>query len=93
VYEKSTDQFSLGQTTLLALAEQVRRQLQGQRTYFFPGGGGAIGCEERERERERSGKERQIVILIATAVVTHNEHFRWLNYWVVYMCIVSCSKL
>ena len=87
MYEKITDQFSLGQTTLLALAEQVRRQLQGQRTYFFPGGGGAIGCEERgregegeggregererERERERGGGEkRQIVILIATAVIT-----------------------
>ena len=85
MYEKITDQFSLGQTTLLALAEQVRRQLQGQRTYFFPGGGGAIGCEEggREREREREGgregeggrerggdEKRQIVILIATAVIT-----------------------
>lgn len=29
-------QFSLGQTTLDAVAEQVRRQLQGQRTYFLP---------------------------------------------------------
>ena len=36
-------QFSLGQTTLEALAEHVSRQLHGQRTYFLSGGGGAIG--------------------------------------------------
>ena len=43
ITQDNTDQFSRGQTTLLALAEQVKRQLQGQRTYFFPRGGGAMG--------------------------------------------------
>ena len=36
-------QFGLGQMTLVAVAEHVNRQLQGQRTYFFPGGGADIG--------------------------------------------------
>ncbi len=42
----STNQFSLGQTTLEAVLEQVRRQLQGHLTYFLPLGGGAMGCME-----------------------------------------------
>ena len=36
-------QFSLGQMTLVAVREHVRRQLHGQRTYFLPGGGEATG--------------------------------------------------
>ena len=49
-------QLSRGQMTLLAVSEHVSRQLQGQRTYFLPGGGGAMGCVcvcERERARGR----------------------------------------
>ena len=36
-------QLSRGQITLLAVSEHVSRQLQGHRTYFLPGGGGAMG--------------------------------------------------
>ena len=43
--ENLTYQFSRGQMTLVAVAEQVSKQLQGQRTYFLPGGGEAIGWE------------------------------------------------
>ena len=55
-------QLSRGQMTLLAVSEQVRRQLQGHRTYFLPGGGGAMGCNERggrAREGEGGGGERE----------------------------------
>ena len=45
-----THQFSLGQTTLDAVSEQVSRQLQGQRTYFLPEGGGAMGWGRGTRE-------------------------------------------
>ena len=50
-----THQFSLGQTTLDAVSEQVRRQLQGQRTYFLPEGGGAMGWERETRRRGSNG--------------------------------------
>jgi hypothetical protein len=36
-------QLGRGHTTLVAVAEQVRRQLQGQRTYFLPGGADVMG--------------------------------------------------
>ena len=40
---KQTNQFCRGQITLEAVAEHVSKQLHGQRTYFLPGGGAAIG--------------------------------------------------
>ena len=43
-----TNQFSLGQITLVAVAEQVSRQLHGHRTYFLPGGGAEIGYTEKK---------------------------------------------
>lgn len=38
-----TNQFGLGQITREAVAEHVNKQLQGHLTYFFPGGGSAMG--------------------------------------------------
>ena len=52
-----THQFSRGHITRVAVSEQVRRQLQGQRTYFFPGGGDAIGWEGGGRERKEGERE------------------------------------
>ena len=37
-------QFFLGHVTVVLKAECVRRQLQTQRAYFLPGGGGPTGC-------------------------------------------------
>jgi hypothetical protein len=43
-------QLSRGQMTRLAVSEQVRRQLHGHRTYFLPGGGGAMGVASLQLE-------------------------------------------
>ena len=45
-----TDQFGRGQMTRDAVAEQVSRQLQGHLTYFFPGGGSAMGWTKKMGE-------------------------------------------
>ena len=61
-------QLSRGQMTLLAVSEQVSRQLHGHLTYFLPGGGGAMGWareggreggKERDRDIEREGEREE----------------------------------
>ena len=46
-----THQLTLGHTTRDAVSLHVSRQLQGQRTYFLPSGGAAMGCE-RDRQHK-----------------------------------------
>jgi len=46
-------QFGLGQMTREAVDEHVRRQLHGHLTYFLPGGGSAIGCNDRNHFTEK----------------------------------------
>ena len=53
-----------------AVEEQVNRQLQGHLTYFFPGGGSAMGWTESERRRRRRIKNTQKNIHLANIVHT-----------------------
>ena len=69
-----THQFSLGQTTLEAVSEQVRRQLQGQRTYFLPEGGGAMGWERETRRATRLGRWSCYSISVITTSLQLSSH-------------------
>jgi len=56
IIHTSTDcshQFGLGQMTREAVDEHVKRQLHGHLTYFLPGGGSAIGCNDRNHFTEK----------------------------------------
>lgn len=45
-------QLGLGQAILWDVALHINRQLQGQRTYFFPGGAFLIGCKQFKKYKQ-----------------------------------------
>lgn len=57
----SSHQYGRGQAILWDVTLQMRRQLQGQRTYFFPVGAFLMGCRGRQRSRRdmRRQKDKQ----------------------------------
>lgn len=48
-WERISHQYGLGQAILWEVTLQMSRQLQGQRTYFFPAGAFLMGCRGRQR--------------------------------------------
>lgn len=57
--EKISHQYGRGQAILWEVTLQMSRQLQGQRTYFFPAGAFLMGC--RGRQRHTGGRDKKTV--------------------------------
>lgn len=54
-------QYGRGQTILWEVTLQIRRQLQKQRTYFFPAGAFLIGCSGRQTQRKEIRRQKNSV--------------------------------